>query len=194
MSMNSSSGVAATASKGLSVCSANSSAHPGESTLCTGTSPSFSAASSSACAFSVSTSWQSASRMSRARAEPRRTGLRPMTTAPLSAAAPSTKENSGTLSSSTPTWKGRSLRRRERSSAARSALACTCCAHDHSRSSNRSPGRWSSALTSSWAVMVVDSSTDACPQTGSAASAAPMRSSWVVAPPSSNSLRLAATK
>ena len=62
--------------------------------------------------------------MSRASSAPRRVGLMPTTTAPVTAAAPSHIANSGTLSSRTPTWNGPG-RRSSSSSAARSAHAVT---------------------------------------------------------------------
>ncbi len=63
------------------------------------------------CAASVTTRPQSVWRMSCASSAPRLVGLIPTTAAPASAAPPSRKTYSGTLSSSTPTWKGAPSRR-----------------------------------------------------------------------------------
>ena len=55
---------------------------------------------------SVTISWQSVWLMSRASSAPRRVGLMPTTAAPASPAPSNKKTNSGTFSSSTPTWNG----------------------------------------------------------------------------------------
>ena len=83
--------------------------------------------SSGRCSVSVTSSAQSVWVTSRARSAPRRVGLMPTSVAPLIAAAPSMIQNSGTLSSSTPTWNGASAGRCARRNAAR-------CAHRSSSS------------------------------------------------------------
>ena len=55
---------------------------------------------------SVTISWQSVWLMSRASSAPRRVGLMPTTAAPASPAPSNRNTNSGTFSSSTPTWNG----------------------------------------------------------------------------------------
>ena len=89
-----------------------------------------------------------------ARASPRRTGLSATSTAPANAHPPSRKENSGTLSASTPTWNGRPGVRRARSAAAYRAHSLTCSCQLHRRSSNRSPGSGLPARASSSPVTV----------------------------------------
>ena len=85
---------------------------------------------------------------SRASSAPRRVGLMPTSVAPLSAAAPSSIQNSGTLSSSTPTWNGRVgglVREQERGPlrAAGDELARTSTTRPRSagRRGRRRPGR-----------------------------------------------------
>ncbi len=71
---------------------------------------------------SVTRSWQSVKRMSRASSSPRRVGLIPTTVAPASAAAPSHRRYSGTLSSRTPMWNGPGRRSADARAAAPAAL------------------------------------------------------------------------
>ena len=70
------------------------------------------------------TTWHSVCVMSRASSSPRRVGLIPTMVAPLTAAAPSHIEYSGTLSSRTPTC-GAPSPAIAANSAARAAQACT---------------------------------------------------------------------
>src|SRR5690242_14820651 len=83
--------------------------------------------------------------MSRPSSLPRRVGLMPTTVAPHKAAAPSSSQNSGTLSSNTPTWKGPSAGFCESRNAARCAHNRTSSSYDQVSSSNRKPGAGSFA-------------------------------------------------
>jgi hypothetical protein len=145
ISMSRSSGVAGATSSGA--CAGRASPSSGS----TGTSI---AGSSAAYSGSASTYWQSVRMTSLASASPRRTGLSATSTAPANAHPPSRKENSGTLSASTPTWNGRPGARSARSAAAYRAHSLTCSCQLHRRSSNRSPGSGLPARASSSPVTV----------------------------------------
>jgi hypothetical protein len=138
---------AAGATSGAGAASGNSSSPIGS----TGTSVSSSSATYPG---SASTNWQSVRATSRASAAPRRTGLSATSTAPANAHPPSKKENSGTLSASTPTWNGRPARRRARSPAAYRAHSPTCSRQLHCLSSKHNPARELPAWASSRSVTV----------------------------------------
>ena len=84
----------------------SSGACSGSSSPSSGRTGTFIAGSSAAYCRSASTYWQSVRATSLAIALPRRAGLSATSTAPAKAHPPSRKENSGTLSASTPTWNG----------------------------------------------------------------------------------------
>ena len=114
--MKVSAGSAARTVTGASRCAATSAAHSCESTSTWSMSPT-----TAADAESASTTWQSACAISRSNAAPRRIGLRPTGTIPVSAAAMSSDEKNGVFCSSTPTCGGRSGSIRARRAAATAA-------------------------------------------------------------------------